>query len=120
MNFLPVPAAGAAGHDWLHERYGDAGVRPGAMLGIRPEELMLAPASSLAADAPLHWAGTVQRVERLGAEAYAEIRVADATVLVRTSADAALNVEQPIILMPELARLRVFDGGTGQALAMRA
>ncbi len=119
MNFLPVPATGAAGHEWLHERYGDASMQPGAVLGVRPEELSLAAEPTLAGDRPLHWVGTVRRVERLGAEAYAEIQVADTTVLVRTPADAALDAQQPIMLTPELARLRVFDGRTGQALAMR-
>ena len=94
------------------------------LLGLRPEELSLAPpgacASAATGDTPLHWLGTVQRVERLGAEAYAEIRVADTTVLVRTGADVALDSAQPIVLTPELARLRVFDGQTGAALAARS
>jgi ABC-type sugar transport system ATPase subunit len=125
MNFLPVPAE--AGRAWLGQRYGEAALQPGTVLGLRPEELSLAPPGASAATAsgdarlpPLHWLGTVQRVERLGAEAYAEIRVADTTVLVRTSADVALDNAMPIELTPELARLRVFDGQTGAALAARA
>lgn len=122
MNFLPVPAV--AGRDWLLQRYGQASLQAGTLLGLRPEELSLAqpgaPMPAAAGDAPLHWLGTVQRVERMGAEAYAEIRVADTAVWVRTDADVALDDSKPIVLTPELARLRVFDGQTGAALAARA
>ena len=116
MNFLPVPDGASAARAWLSDHYGEAALQPGTLLGLRPEELGL---SDTPPDAALSWPGVVQRVERLGAEAYAQIRVGGADVLVRTAADAALQAEQPIVLTPELARLRVFDGRTGAALAAR-
>ncbi|MBX3609605.1 MAG: ABC transporter ATP-binding protein [Hydrogenophaga sp.] len=117
MNFLPAPAADSSGAHWLGERFGDGAVRAGVSLGLRPEELTLHDAA--AADAPLSWPGVVQRVERLGAEAYAQIRVGDAQVLVRTEADAAWAADQAVVLQPSLTRLRVFDAGSGAALALR-
>ncbi|WP_180684345.1 ABC transporter ATP-binding protein [Tepidicella baoligensis] len=117
MNFLPVPNGTAAARNWLNQRYGDAALKPGTVLGLRPEELDLAAAPSATMAGPLHWLGVVQRVDRLGAEAYAQIRVGDDDVLVRTPADVALEAAQPILLTPDLSRLRVFDGQTGAALA---
>ena len=115
MNFLPLPADAGGGRAWLGERYGV--LDQGTVLGLRPEELHLDVDTT---SAPLRWPGVVQRVERLGAEAYAQIRVGDAGVLVRTAADAPLASEQRVVLTPDLARMRVFDGRTGAALAMRA
>jgi ABC-type sugar transport system ATPase subunit len=120
MNFLPVPAEATAGRAWLNDVYGAAALQPGAVLGLRPEELNLGTGPAAARDAPLHWLGTVQRVERLGAEAYAQINVAGAEVLVRTGADVALPASQPIVLTPSLPRLRVFDAQSGAALVARA
>ncbi|WP_439588619.1 ABC transporter ATP-binding protein [Hydrogenophaga sp.] len=121
MNFLPVPGGASTGRAWLNDRYGDAALQPGTLLGLRPEELLLSGASGsgFASAAPLSWPGVVQRVERLGAEAYAQIRVEGADVLVRTEADASLDAEQAILLTPELSRLRVFDAQTGASLAAR-
>jgi ABC-type sugar transport system ATPase subunit len=62
----------------------------------------------------------VQRVERLGAEAYVQIRVGGAEVLVRTEADAALVPEQSIVLTPDPSRLRMFDAQSGALLACQA
>ncbi|OJV35772.1 MAG: hypothetical protein BGO22_10700 [Hydrogenophaga sp. 70-12] len=124
MNFLALPDAATDGHAWLHARFGEAALRPGTVLGLRPEELRLAPQSdtsemSEANDGPLRWTGTVQRVERLGAEAYAQVRVGGADILVRTAADAALVTHQTIVLTPELERLRAFDAQSGALLAAR-
>jgi ABC-type sugar transport system ATPase subunit len=116
MNFLPVSEDMAGGRAWLGQHYGVASLQPGTVLGLRPEELLV---SSEAVAAPWNWPGVVQRVERLGAEAYAQIRVGTADVLVRAEADAALEVSQPVFLTPELSRLRVFDGQTGATLAAR-
>ncbi|MDH0364820.1 MAG: ABC transporter ATP-binding protein [Pseudomonas paracarnis] len=118
MNFLAVPQGTSEGHTWLSDHFGDAALRPGATLGLRPEELVLSNASGSEA-APLSWLGVVQRVERLGAEAYAQIRVGNSDVLVRTEADAALVAEQSIVLTPELSRLRVFDAQSGTMLTPR-
>lgn len=118
MNFLPVPQALTSGRAWLNAQYGDAVIQPGTVLGLRPEELTLAGTSDSGA-APLSWPGVVQRVERLGAEAYVQIRVGDADVLVRTEADAALQTDQSVVLTPELSRLRVFDAQTGTMLTAR-
>ncbi|QYY26120.1 ABC transporter ATP-binding protein [Diaphorobacter sp. MNS-0] len=115
MNFLPVPDGMPAARAWLNDRYGSAALQPGAVLGLRPEELSIS--ASAAPDVPLGWSGLVQRVERLGAEAYAQIRLGGGDVLVRTEADAALAPDQSIELTPDLSRLRVFDGSTGAALA---
>jgi ABC-type sugar transport system ATPase subunit len=116
MNFLAVPDDATDGRAWLQARYGEAALQPGTVLGLRPEELTL---SHQAPAAPLQWNGVVQRVERLGAEAYAQIRVGAAEVLVRTAADAVLDTDQPIVLTPELSRLRAFDSRSGALLAER-
>ena len=116
MNFLPVSEDMAEGRAWLNHHYGAASLQPGTVLGLRPEELLI---SSVEVAAPWSWPGVVQRVERLGAEAYAQIRVGTADVLVRTEADAALEASKPVFLTPELSRLRVFDGQTGATLAAR-
>ena len=117
MNFLPLPDVSKEGRIWLSDHYGAAALQPGAMLGLRPEELAI---SAERVSATLSWPGVVQRVERLGAEAYAQIRIGNDEVLVRTEADAALECDQAIMLTPELARLRVFDGQTGALLASKA
>jgi ABC-type sugar transport system ATPase subunit len=118
MNFLPVPPGAGDGQAWLNDQFGAAALSPGAVLGLRPEELALSSASAPTAS-PLNWHGVVQRVERLGAEAYVQIRVGSADVLVRTDADAALVAEQAIVLTPELSRLRMFDAQSGAMLAAR-
>ncbi|MEG2629656.1 MAG: ABC transporter ATP-binding protein, partial [Comamonas sp.] len=69
MNFLPVPQGTGQAQAWLGEQFGAAALLPDALLGLRPEELTLSSPSGPAACA-LHWPGVVQRVERLGAEAY--------------------------------------------------
>lgn len=117
MNFLPLPDVSKEGRIWLSDHYGAAALQPGAVLGLRPEELAI---SAERVSATLSWPGVVQRVERLGAEAYAQIRIGNDEVLVRTEADAALECDQSIMLTPELARLRVFDGQTGALLASKA
>jgi ABC-type sugar transport system ATPase subunit len=114
MNFLPVPDDMPEARSWLSGRYGSAALQPGTVLGLRPEELLI---SHVAANTPLAWQGVVQRVERLGSEAYAQIRVGSAEILVRTEADAALQANDDITLTPTLSRLRVFDGQSGAALA---
>ncbi|MBS7780956.1 ABC transporter ATP-binding protein [Acidovorax sp. CCYZU-2555] len=118
MNFLPVPPGAGDAQAWLNDQFGAAALNPGAVLGLRPEELALSSASAPTAS-PLNWQGVVQRVERLGAEAYVQIRVGSADVLVRTDADAALVAEQAIVLTPELSRLRMFDAQSGAMLAAR-
>jgi ABC-type sugar transport system ATPase subunit len=76
-----------------------------------------APASS-----PLVWRGVVQRIERLGAEAYAQVRLQDAerAVLVRTAPDIAIEVGQDALLSADVTRLRMFDGPSGVAVPAHA
>lgn len=119
MNFLPVPPEPSAGHAWLGLHYGQDVLQSGAVLGLRPEELGLSESDSIKTDRPLQWSGVVQRVERLGAEAYAQVRVGEVGVLVRTAADVALQANQPIVLTADLQRLRVFDTHSGRALERR-
>ncbi len=117
MNFLPLPEQGSPGLAWLGQRFGHVSLCPGTSLGLRPEELTLNPVqTSISPAMPLTWPGSVQRIERLGAEAYAEIRVAENAVLVRTGADVDLTIDQPVVLAPDLSRLRLFDGRSGAAL----
>ncbi|MDH5856804.1 ABC transporter ATP-binding protein [Lampropedia aestuarii] len=118
MNFLPVPAGAGVGENGLQAQFGDAVLQPGAVLGLRPEELHLSSARD-SAEMPLsalRWHGVVQRVERLGAEAYVQIRVGSADVLVRADVDAALVTQQAIVLTPELSCLRLFDAQSGARL----
>lgn len=116
MNYLPVPDSAEIGRAWLKDRYGDGALSSDSVVGLRPEELGISANANMDIDAPLSWSGVVERVERLGAEAYAQVRVGEIGVLVRTSADAALHAAQPIMLTADLSRLRVFDGQTGAAL----
>ena len=116
MNFLAVPEDMPEGKAWLSEQFSAAALQPGVALGLRPEDLSI---SYAAEPAPLAWRGVVARVERLGSEAYAQIRVGDANVLVRTEADATLQTNDDIFLTPALSRIRVFDGNTGAALLRR-
>ena len=118
MNFLPPPDGDGAA--WLRERYGEAALHPQSRLGLRPEEISLATANAPAGEAPLRWIGTVQRIERLGAEAYAEIRIDGADVLVRTGADVQFDSGGTVALTPEMSRLRLFDGRSGAAIEAHA
>ncbi|MBP7566664.1 MAG: TOBE domain-containing protein, partial [Burkholderiaceae bacterium] len=97
-------------------------LQDGAVLGLRPEELALAVAGTAPASSPLFWRGVVQRIERLGAEAYAQVRLEEAerAVLVRTAADIAIEVGQDAILSADVARVRMFDGRSGAAVPANA
>lgn len=122
MNFLPLSGMAAAGRDWLEQRFDSHALRTGVVLGLRPEELELVTAGEAEARSPLWWRGVVQRVERLGAEAHAQVRLEgpQRDVLVRTAPDIALQVGQAVVLAADPARVRVFDEGSGRALAARA
>lgn len=115
MNFMPVATTSDQARGWLDERFGQAVRHPDATLGVRPEELTII-GTDVVSEHPLNWVGHVKRIERLGAEAYAQIRVGSADILVRTAAEAALNPDQPVTLLPDLTRLRVFDGSRGHLL----
>ena len=121
MNLLPVPESPDA-QAWLRAHWGEA-VRPGgALLGLRPEELRIEPATaepgSSAEGPPLHWCGTVARLERLGPEAHVEVALgADRRAVVRVEAEAAFAAQDAVVLRPDPQRVRVFDVHGGQALA---
>ena len=119
MNFLHLPNHGETGRAWLADRYGERVLRTDTVLGLRPEELRIATMDSVNENAPLNWGGTVHRIERLGAEAYVQIRVDEMDVLVRTSVDMELETAQSVKLTADLSRLRVFDVKTGAALSRK-
>ncbi|MBN9410587.1 MAG: ABC transporter ATP-binding protein [Burkholderiales bacterium] len=122
MNFLPVPAGDGTGRAWLAQRFDASALQGSAVLGLRPEELALAVDCTTPASSPLVWRGVVQRIERLGAEAYAQVRLQDAerAVLVRTAPDIAIEVGQDALLSADVTRLRMFDGPSGVAVPAHA
>lgn len=119
MNFLSPPVDPAA-QAWLARQYGDGASRHGVVLGLRPEEIGLVPDDGRAVVPPLHWNGTVQRIERLGADAYAQIQVGNSSVLVRTLGDTALEAGHVTRLTADAQRLRVFDAQGDSVLTVRA
>ena len=71
-------------------------------LGIRPEALTIDPDGS--------WAGTVDLVEQLGAEAWLHVRCGEALLVVRVPGRPLLQPRQPVRLAPRALHLFDPDG----------
>jgi sn-glycerol 3-phosphate transport system ATP-binding protein len=85
-----------------------AGVKPGTILGIRPEHLHIGSNG---------WEATVDAVELLGAERLVYTRVGDEAVIVRMDEDqAAPTVGDTVRLSMQENRVHGFDAVTGKRL----
>ena len=94
-------------------------VKPGTVLGIRPEHLRLSPAP-----ATLGWHAQVEAVEMLGAERLVYTRLPtdghgpDQALIVRVDAgqDAPCTVGSTVFVVPQPDQLHHFDALTGKRL----
>ncbi|MBC7445816.1 MAG: sn-glycerol-3-phosphate import ATP-binding protein UgpC [Polaromonas sp.] len=87
----------------------DFGGRPGAILGIRPEHLLVGSTG---------WKVTVDTIEMLGAERLLYCRLGDEFLIVRTDESLSLapSIGQTLQVAPRPDRLHWFDAATGQRL----
>ncbi|PKO80461.1 MAG: glycerol-3-phosphate ABC transporter ATP-binding protein [Betaproteobacteria bacterium HGW-Betaproteobacteria-13] len=86
------------------------------LLGIRPEELFLAPADTLPGGQFMAH-GTVGRVELLGADALAEVDLGHHRLVARVSAEQLPQPGQQVVLGIDTRRARLFDPVSGSAQA---
>lgn len=87
----------------------DFGGKPGAILGIRPEHLLVGSTG---------WAVQVDTIEMLGAERLLYCRMGDEFLIVRTdeSLSSAPTIGATLHVAPRPDRLHWFDAATGQRL----
>ena len=85
------------------------GVRPGQILGVRPEHLKLDPAG---------WAVQVEYVELLGAERLVYGHIGEEPVIVRIDeADTPPRAGDTVHVGAPPDRLHAFDAGSGKRVA---
>lgn len=83
-----------------------AGLTEGtATLGIRPEDLSLAPA-----DGPRDIGGSVHFIEPVGSDKYISVRYGEEELLVRTAPHVPIEKGQPVGVRLNWDRLQIFDG----------
>ena len=89
------------------------------LLGVRPEELSLAPGGAVEGQAQLR--GKVMGVEPLGGETLAIVALEGGTgqITARLHRDTAVQVEQAITLQCPLEAVYLFDVDTEKAIAAR-
>ncbi len=80
------------------------------LLGVRPEEIALTALDQAS------MSGQIERVELLGAEALADIRVGSDRLTARLPVEGVPPVGSNVGLAIDLGRARLFNAGTGQAL----
>ncbi len=80
------------------------------LLGVRPEEIALTALDQAT------MAGEIERVELLGAEALADIRVGGDRLTARLPVEGVPPVGARVGLLIDRSRARLFNAGTGQAL----
>jgi len=92
-----------------HAPNADFGGKPGAILGIRPEHLVVGATG---------WAVQVDTIEMLGAERLVYCRMGEETIIVRTdeSLSTAPEIGSTIHVTPRTDRLHWFDAATGKRL----
>ena len=92
-----------------HAPNADFGGQPGAILGIRPEHLLVGSTG---------WTVVVDTIEMLGAERLLYCRLGDEFLIVRTDESLSLAPEigQTLQVTPRPDRLHWFDTATGQRL----
>lgn len=80
------------------------------LLGVRPEEIALTALDQAT------MVGEIERVELLGAEALADIRVGNDRLTARLPVEGVPPVGAQVGLLIDRSRARLFNAGTGQAL----
>ena len=87
----------------------DFGGQPGAILGIRPEHLLVGSTG---------WTVVVDTIEMLGAERLLYCRMGDEFLIVRTDESLSLapSIGQTLQVSPRPDRLHWFDAATGQRI----
>lgn len=87
----------------------DFGGKPGAILGIRPEHLLVGASG---------WKVVVDSIEMLGAERLLYCRLGDEFLVVRTdeSLSSAPSIDATLHVTPRADRLHWFDATTGKRL----
>ena len=83
-----------------------------AVLGIRPENLLLRPPS--AEESQLR--ATVEIVEAVGSDIYLEVSMAGASMTARVEPTARVEVGQQVSLYPDPEQIHLFDQKTGISL----
>jgi multiple sugar transport system ATP-binding protein len=83
-----------------------------AVLGIRPENLLLRPPSAEGNQLR----ATVEIVEAVGSDIYLHVSMAGASVTARVEATARVEVGQEVNLYPDPERIHLFDRETGISL----
>ncbi len=112
MNVLDGEVSGAAfTHPHGTLALTDAPVRGPVKLGFRPEH-----AAIVAPDAPGALRGEVYVVEPLGNETLITVALGDALVNMRAAAGVEPAIGTPVGLLPDRARLHLFDADTGAAI----
>jgi multiple sugar transport system ATP-binding protein len=123
MNFLPIRLEAEAGklcvkgHGFQITLPPDktAALRPGdhdALLGIRPENLLLRPPGSDGGQLR----ATVEIVEAVGSDIYLDVSMAGASMTARVEPTARVQVGQQVSLYPDPERIHLFDQKTGVSL----
>ncbi|MDO9598571.1 MAG: sn-glycerol-3-phosphate ABC transporter ATP-binding protein UgpC [Azoarcus sp.] len=87
------------------------------LLGVRPEEVFIAAAGEAAPQGHLLAPGTVERIELLGADALADIRIGERRLVVRIAADRIVPIGHQVQVGVDASRARLFDPRTGEAHA---
>ncbi|MBG0568831.1 ABC transporter ATP-binding protein [Actinoplanes aureus] len=101
-----VPAGGPVAPEGMPEALG-----PERLLGFRPEAVRLDPTGS---GAP----ATVERVDVVGEDAHAYLRLADHLIVARVPASARPAPGDPAEVAVRWADVHVFDAGTGQRVPL--
>ncbi|MCP1304603.1 ABC transporter ATP-binding protein [Halomonas sp. R1t8] len=81
------------------------------LLGLRPEEISLAPP-----DAAATAIGEVGHVERVGADALVEVRLSCGSVMLRAPVDGVPQAGAQVGLRFDATRARLFDAASGHAI----
>ena len=124
MNFLPVRLESEGGKLYLKghglqitlppDKIAALRDRGGqdALLGIRPENLLLRPPSGEGSQLR----ATVELVEAVGSDIYLDLSMAGASMTARVEATARVEVGQQVNLYPDPERIHLFDRETGISL----
>ncbi|MCA1300605.1 ABC transporter ATP-binding protein [Stappia indica] len=113
MALLPcrADAGGVLGHDGFAAgvALGGTELPSDVILGVRPEEVSFSRTAGMAR-------GQVERSELIGAEALVEVALGEDRITVRSAVADAPEPGEQVGLDFDLARVRLFHAGTGQAI----
>jgi multiple sugar transport system ATP-binding protein len=115
LTFEQGSASDAAIEGPLRDALGAAADGRTVLVGIRPEDVRPEPP---AAGAPVAKVlGTVEAVELMGAEQFVTVRAGDASIIARLEPDVLVRPDDRREFYMHLARARLFDPETEEALA---